>query len=46
MLELWAQCQLKSATESLDHLFNGLQNFSNGTPSHDDITAVALKVLP
>ncbi|MFZ0862528.1 MAG: PP2C family protein-serine/threonine phosphatase [Candidatus Sulfotelmatobacter sp.] len=46
MPELWAQCQHKSATESLDHLFDGLQNFSNGIPPHDDITAVVLKVLP
>jgi phosphoserine phosphatase RsbU/P len=45
MPELWAQCQLKSATDSLDHLFDGLQAFSNGTLPHDDITAVVLKVL-
>jgi phosphoserine phosphatase RsbU/P len=46
MPELWAQCRLMSATESLDHLFDGLQAFSNGTLPHDDITAVVLKVLP
>ena len=46
MPELWAECRFKSATESLDHLFNGLQAFSNGTLPHDDITAVVLKVLP
>jgi len=46
MPELWAQCPSKSAAESLDHLFDGLQTFSNGTPAHDDITAVVLKVLP
>ena len=44
--ELWAECRSKSATESLDHLFNGLQAFSNGTPPNDDITAVVVKVLP
>ena len=44
MSELWAQCQSKSATESLDHLFDGLHAFSNGVQPHDDITAVALKV--
>lgn len=45
MLELWAECQAKSAAESLDHLFNGLEAFSNGIAPHDDITAVVLKVL-
>lgn len=44
--ELWAQCQSKSAAESLDHLFDGLHAFSNGALPHDDITAVVLKVLP
>ena len=46
MPELWAECQLKSATESLDHLFDGLRAFSAETLPHDDITAVVLKVLP
>lgn len=45
MVELWTECQPKSATESLDHLFDGLFHFSKGTPPHDDITAVVLKVL-
>jgi sigma-B regulation protein RsbU (phosphoserine phosphatase) len=45
MPELWAECPSKSATESLDHLFDGLHAFSNGVQPHDDITAVALKVL-
>ena len=45
MTELWSQCQSKSAAESLDHLFDGLHSFSDGTPPHDDITAVVLKVL-
>ena len=44
--ELWAECHLESATESLDHLFDGLQAFSKGTLPHDDITAVVLRVLP
>ena len=46
MAELWAHCQSRSATESLDFLFDGLHAFSNGTVPHDDITAVVLKVLP
>jgi len=46
MSELFAQCQSKSAAESLDHLFDGLLAFSNGTIPHDDITAAVLKVLP
>jgi len=46
MSHLWAECRCKSATESLDHLFDGLHVFSNGIQPHDDITAVALKVLP
>jgi sigma-B regulation protein RsbU (phosphoserine phosphatase) len=45
MAELWAECQFKSANESLEHLFDGLFYFSKGTPPHDDITAVVLKVL-
>ena len=44
MAELWAECQFKSASESLDHLFDGLFSFSNGTPPRDDITALVLKV--
>jgi sigma-B regulation protein RsbU (phosphoserine phosphatase) len=46
MSELWAQYKSKSATESLDCLFDGLHAFSDGIQPHDDITAVALKVLP
>jgi sigma-B regulation protein RsbU (phosphoserine phosphatase) len=45
MSELWAECQAKCATESLDQFFDGLHAFSNGVQPHDDITAVALKVL-
>jgi phosphoserine phosphatase RsbU/P len=46
MLELWAQCHTKSSAESLDHLFDGLLAFADGTAPHDDITAIVLKVLP
>ncbi len=46
MCELWAQCCGKSAEESLAFLFAGLHAFSHGHPSHDDIAAVALKILP
>jgi serine phosphatase RsbU (regulator of sigma subunit) len=45
MIELWAQCHTKSAADSLDHLFDGLLAFANGTAPHDDITAIVLKVL-
>ena len=44
--EVWAQCREKSATESVDFVFDRQLAFSNGTAPHDDITAVALKVLP
>jgi phosphoserine phosphatase RsbU/P len=43
--ELWAECQSKSAAQSLEYLFTGLQAFSDGTAPHDDITAAVLKVL-
>ncbi len=43
--ELWAECQSKSAAQSLEYLFTGLQVFSDGTAPHDDVTAVVLKVL-
>jgi serine phosphatase RsbU (regulator of sigma subunit) len=46
MSTLFAQSRSKSAAESLDHLFDGLLDFSNGTAPHDDITAAVLKVLP
>jgi serine phosphatase RsbU (regulator of sigma subunit) len=44
--EVWAQCGRKSATESLDFLFDRLLAFSAGSAPHDDITAAVLKVLP
>ena len=46
MEEVWAQCQHKSASESLDFAFDRLLAFSAGSPPLDDITAIALKVLP
>ncbi|MGA9966620.1 MAG: PP2C family protein-serine/threonine phosphatase [Terriglobales bacterium] len=46
MKEIWAQCRNKSATESVDFLFDRLLAFSGERMSHDDITAVVLKVLP
>jgi sigma-B regulation protein RsbU (phosphoserine phosphatase) len=46
MEEVWTQCRRKSATESVDFVFDHQLAFSNGNPPHDDITAVVLKVLP
>src|SRR5450432_3508910 len=43
--EVWAQCRYKSASESVDFVFNRQRAFSNGNAPHDDITAVVLKVL-
>ncbi len=43
--DVWAKCQRKSATESVDFLFDRQQVFSDGSVPHDDITAVVLKVL-
>ena len=45
MEEVWAQCQGKSATESVDFVFERQMAFSDGSAPHDDITAVVLKVL-
>ena len=44
--KIWAYCRRKSATESLEFLFDRQLAFSDGNPPHDDITAVALKVIP
>jgi len=44
--EVWAQCRHKSATESMDFVFDRQLAFSHGNAPHDDITAVVLKVLP
>ncbi len=45
MAEVWAQCERKSATESVDFIFDHKIIFSGGIAAHDDITAVVLKVL-
>jgi len=45
MEEVWAQCQQKSASESLEFIYDRLLAFSDGSPPQDDITAVVLKVL-
>jgi phosphoserine phosphatase RsbU/P len=46
MAEVWAQCERKSAAESVDFIFDHQMAFSAGVAPHDDITAVVLKVLP
>jgi phosphoserine phosphatase RsbU/P len=46
MKEVWTECWRKSATESVNFIFDRQLAFSNGNPPHDDITAVVLKVLP
>ena len=46
MEKVWAQCGCKSATESVNFVFDRQMAFSGGSPPHDDITAVVLKVLP
>ncbi|MFZ3215489.1 MAG: PP2C family protein-serine/threonine phosphatase [Candidatus Acidiferrales bacterium] len=42
--EIWRQCRCKSADECLDFLFEEVRAFSAGRRSHDDITALVLKV--
>jgi len=42
--EIWKQCRCKSADECLDFLFHQVRAFSASGGSHDDITAVVLKV--
>ena len=42
--EIWKQCGCKSADECLDFLFEQVREFSASGGSHDDITAVVLKV--
>jgi len=44
LVEIWRQCRSKSADESLDFLFEEVRAFSGGVCSHDDITAVVLKI--
>jgi serine phosphatase RsbU (regulator of sigma subunit) len=42
--EIWKQCRCKSADECLDFLFDQVRTFSASGGSHDDITAVVLKL--
>jgi sigma-B regulation protein RsbU (phosphoserine phosphatase) len=42
--EIWQQCRCKSADECLDFLFDEARAFSASSGSHDDITAVVLRV--
>jgi serine phosphatase RsbU (regulator of sigma subunit) len=42
--EIWKQCRCKCADECLDFLFDQVRTFSASGGSHDDITAVVLKV--
>ncbi|MGA7626742.1 MAG: PP2C family protein-serine/threonine phosphatase [Candidatus Acidiferrales bacterium] len=42
--EIWNACRFKSADESLDYLFEEVQNFAGVGCQHDDITAIALRV--
>jgi sigma-B regulation protein RsbU (phosphoserine phosphatase) len=42
--EIWQQCRCKSADECLDFLFDEVRSFSASSGSHDDMTAVVLKV--
>jgi phosphoserine phosphatase RsbU/P len=42
--ELWGDCGRKTAEESLERLFLGLREFTDGAGQDDDITAVVLKV--
>jgi len=42
--EIWKQCRCKSADDCLDFLFEQVREFSASSGSHDDITAVVLKV--
>jgi sigma-B regulation protein RsbU (phosphoserine phosphatase) len=44
--EIWHECGKKSAAESLEFLYRGVKEFSEGGAQHDDITAVVLKVPP
>jgi len=45
MKRSWTPCWHKSATESVDIIFDHMLAFSDGSAPHDDITAVVLKVL-
>jgi phosphoserine phosphatase RsbU/P len=45
LADLWRDCGTRSAEESLDALFAGLREFSEGAGQDDDITAVVLHIL-
>ncbi len=45
MAETWAQCGSKSASDSVDFLFNTLHSFSRNGSRNDDVTVVVLKIL-
>jgi phosphoserine phosphatase RsbU/P len=45
MAEVWAQCRRNSATASADFVFDRQRAFSDGSPPHDDIAAIVLKVV-
>jgi phosphoserine phosphatase RsbU/P len=42
--EIWKQCRGKSADDCLDFLFDEAREFSASSGSHDDVTAIVLKV--
>jgi len=42
--EIWKQCRCKSADDCLDFLFDEVRTLSGSACSHDDITAIVLKV--
>jgi serine phosphatase RsbU (regulator of sigma subunit) len=44
LYDVWAECRGRSAEDSLDYLFQGARDFSEGVNPHDDITTVALRV--
>jgi sigma-B regulation protein RsbU (phosphoserine phosphatase) len=46
MEDVWSSCCRRSATESVEVIFDRMLAFSDGNAPHDDITAVVLKVLP
>ncbi len=46
MKDAWASCWRKTATQSVNAVFERMLAFSDGAAPHDDITAVVLKVLP
>lgn len=43
LAEVWHCCRGRSVGETLDHLFQGVKEFSRGAAQHDDITVVVVK---